>query len=61
VDYYNNHRYHEALGNVMPADVYYGRDRDVIERRKKIKQKTMRLRRQQNRFLNLEKWQERFI
>lgn len=55
VDYYNNHRYHEALNNVTPADVYYGRDRDILEKRKQIKQKTMRLRRKQNRFLNLEK------
>ncbi len=47
VDYYNNYRYHEALGNVTPADVYYGRDREVLERRKQIKQKTMLLRRKQ--------------
>jgi putative transposase len=47
VDYYNNHRYHEALKNVTPADVYYGRDRELLERRKQIKQKTMLLRRKQ--------------
>jgi len=49
VDYYNNHRYHEALENVTPADVYYGRDHEVLERRKQIKQKTMLLRRKQKR------------
>jgi len=53
VDYYNNYRYHEALENVTPADVYYGRDHEVLERRKQIKQKTMLLRRKQKRFLKL--------
>ena len=48
VDYYNNHRYHEALNNVTPADVYYGRDREVLTKREQIKKKTMRLRRKQN-------------
>lgn len=49
VDYYNNHRYHEALKNVTPADMYYGRDLEILDRRKQIKQKTMLLRRKQNR------------
>jgi len=53
VDYYNNHRYHEALNNVTPADVYYGRDIEIIERREHIKQKTMLLRRKHNRSLML--------
>jgi transposase InsO family protein len=49
VDYYNNHRFHEALKNVTPADMYYGRDLEILERREQIKQKTMLLRRKQNR------------
>ena len=42
---YNNHRYHESLGNVTPADVYFGRDTAIIERRKKIKKLTIQKRR----------------
>jgi transposase InsO family protein len=53
VDYYNHDRYHEALENVTPADVYYGRNFEVLERRGQIKQKTMILRRKQNRNLRL--------
>lgn len=48
VSYYNNYRYHEALNNVTPADVYYGRDREKLTRREQIKKKTMLLRRRQN-------------
>ena len=44
VDYYNNDRYHEALNNVTPADVYYGRDREILTRREQIKKRTMLLR-----------------
>ncbi|NIV16998.1 MAG: IS3 family transposase, partial [Woeseiaceae bacterium] len=37
VDHYNNHRYHESIGNVTPADAYLGRHTEIIERREKIK------------------------
>ena len=30
VAYCNNERYHESLDNVMPADVYFGRQYAVI-------------------------------
>ena len=45
VDHYNNHRYHESIGNVTPADAYFGRDTAIIERRQKIKKLTIRIRR----------------
>ena len=41
VAYYNNERYHESLRNVTPADVYYGRQYEVLTKRSKIKRKTM--------------------
>ncbi len=45
VIYYNNDRYHESLNNVTPADVFYGRDQKILEKRKEIKKKTIRKRR----------------
>ena len=45
VDHYNNHRYHESLNNVTPADAYYGRATAISERRKKIKKLTIQKRR----------------
>jgi len=48
VAYYNNQRYHEALDNVTPADVYFGRDKEVLEKRNKLKEQTLALRRQQH-------------
>ncbi|HUX59645.1 MAG TPA: integrase core domain-containing protein [Bacteroidales bacterium] len=41
VEYYNNHRYHESLNNVTPADVYFGRDQEIFARREDIKQRTL--------------------
>ena len=40
VELYYHHRYHESLGNLTPADVFFGRDRAIIERRRKIKKQT---------------------
>ncbi|MFC1562734.1 transposase [candidate division KSB1 bacterium] len=48
VEYYNNHRYHESLNNIIPADVYYGKDKKIISMRENIKKQTMTLRRAQN-------------
>ena len=45
VDRYNHRRYHESLANLTPADVYFGRDRAIIDRRRNIKDLTIRKRR----------------
>ena len=41
VDHYNNRRYHESIGNLTPADVYFGRDQQILKQREEIKRKTM--------------------
>src|SRR5512147_2719477 len=48
VEYYNNQRYHEALDNLTPADVYFGRTKEVLTKREEIKKRTMQHRRLQN-------------
>jgi len=49
VEHYNHHRYHESLNNVTPADVYFGRAQSIINKRERIKQKTIQHRRLQYR------------
>jgi putative transposase len=45
VAYYNTVRYHESLDNVTPADVYFGRQQEVLTQREIIKQRTLQQRR----------------
>ncbi|MGH1460377.1 MAG: IS3 family transposase [Paracoccaceae bacterium] len=45
VTHYNNQRYHESINNVTPADVYFGRDKAILQQRERIKRKTLETRR----------------
>jgi putative transposase len=44
VNYYN----HQSLDNLTPADVYFGRAKEVLTRRDHIKKTTLQQRRLQN-------------
>jgi putative transposase len=48
VQYYNHERYHESLDNLTPADVYFGRAKEVLTKRDHIKKQTLQQRRLQN-------------
>ena len=48
VSYYNHQRYHESLDNLTPADVYFGRAKEVLTKRDQIKKQTLQQRRLQN-------------
>ena len=54
VYYYNNHRYHEAIDNVTPSDKYFGRDKEILKNRMKIKKQTIRERKKINKMIMLE-------
>jgi putative transposase len=49
VGHYNNNRYHESLGNLTPADVYFGRGQTILLKRERIKRQTIEHRRLQYR------------
>ena len=48
VEFYNNRRYHKALGNLTPSDVLEGRREEILARRKVVQQETFERRRQYN-------------
>ena len=45
VAHYNHLRYHESLGNLTPADVYFGRSQTILIERERIKRHTIANRR----------------
>jgi putative transposase len=48
VDYYNYRRYHKALGNVPPDDVFQGRRDSILAKRKEVQTQTLRRRQLHN-------------
>tara|TARA_R110000822_G_scaffold59736_7_gene148815 strand:- start:4550 stop:4792 length:243 start_codon:yes stop_codon:yes gene_type:complete len=46
ISYYNHERYHESLNNLTPADVFYGRGKEILEQREMIKRNTLVMRKQ---------------
>jgi len=48
VGHYNHCRYHESLGNLTPADVYFGRRQTILLKRERIKRQTFEQRRLQH-------------
>ena len=48
VNYYNNGRYHKALGNVTPSGVLDGRREQILQKRKEVQTQTFQRRRLDN-------------
>ena len=51
VNYYNNRRYHKALGNVTPSEVLDGRREQILQKRKEVQTQIFQRRRLCNQHL----------
>jgi len=50
-EHYNHEQYHESLNNVTPADVYFRRSSEILDKRAITKSRTLSKRKVQNRRL----------
>jgi hypothetical protein len=41
IEFYNHGRYHEGVGNIAPADVYYGRREEILKRGQEQKRQAL--------------------
>jgi transposase InsO family protein len=48
VEHYNHQRVHESLENLTPADVYLGRDKEILAARQIVKEQSLRCRTRKN-------------
>jgi RNA-directed DNA polymerase len=55
IRFYNHERYHEGIGNVTPADVYYGRREAILRRRAAQKRRTLARRVRYNRVVAMQR------